>query len=126
MEVPQGVRDEAVARRVEQALRTHAVQAMLSPTAAPKVAANHRALRAKGITVRKTIDMVIGTFCMEGGHVLLHNDEDFEPMRQHLGLRVLQPEISSAAAGRQSRGARRLCTPFCTSAQHLCAGAGGR
>ncbi|MCW2243161.1 type II toxin-antitoxin system VapC family toxin [Azospirillum canadense] len=89
LEVLQGVRDDAEARRVEQALRTHAVQAMLSPTAAPKVAANDRALRAKGITVWKIIDMLIGTFCIDGGHVLLHNDKDFEPMRQNLGLRVL-------------------------------------
>jgi predicted nucleic acid-binding protein len=62
---------------------------MLSPPTAPKVAANYRALRTKGVTVRKTIDMIIGTFCIEGGHVLLHNDKNFEPMHQHLGLRVL-------------------------------------
>ncbi|WP_207461639.1 PIN domain nuclease [Azospirillum sp. SYSU D00513] len=89
LEVLQGVRNDAEAGRVEQALRAHAVEAMLSPEVTPKVAANYRALRAKGITVRKTIDMIIGTFCVEGGYALLHNDRDFEPMRQHLGLRVL-------------------------------------
>jgi predicted nucleic acid-binding protein len=89
VEVLQGVRDDAEAKRVEQTLRVHAVEEMLSPAAAPKVAANYRALRARGITVRKTIDMIIGTYCIEREHVLLHNDSDFEPMRQHLGLRVL-------------------------------------
>lgn len=88
LEVLQGVRDEAEAARVEQILRVHAVEAMLAPVLAPLVAANYRALRAKGITVRKTIDMMIGTFCISGGHVLLHADRDFEPMGEHLGLRI--------------------------------------
>ncbi|MGQ9368637.1 hypothetical protein [Azospirillum sp. ST 5-10] len=62
---------------------------MLSPSSAAKAAANYRALHAKGVTVRKTVDVIIGTFCIEGRHALLHCDRDFEPMRQHLGLRVL-------------------------------------
>ena len=89
LEILQGVRDDAEATRVEQMMRTHTVEAMLSPAAATKVAANYRALRAKGITVRKTIDMIIGTFCIEHGHTLLHDDRDFLPMRDHLGLRML-------------------------------------
>jgi predicted nucleic acid-binding protein len=74
---------------VEQVLRTHRVEAMLSATLAPKVASNYRLLRAKGITVAKTIDMIIGTFCIEGRHTLLHSDRDFDPMRDHLGLSIL-------------------------------------
>jgi predicted nucleic acid-binding protein len=62
---------------------------MLSTVLAPKVASNYRLLRAKGITVRKTIDMIIGTFCIEGGHALLHSDRDFDPMHDYLGLRTL-------------------------------------
>ncbi len=53
-----------------------------------KAAGNHRALRRRGITVRKTIDLLIGTFCIEGGHALLHADRDFAPMAEHLGLRT--------------------------------------
>ena len=89
VEILQGVRDDAQAARVEQALRAHRVEAMLSTALAPKVASNYRLLRAKGITVRKTIDMIIGTFCIEGGHALLHSDRDFDPMQDHLGLRTL-------------------------------------
>jgi len=89
VEILQGVRDDAQAARVERGLRAHRVEPMLSTVLAPKVASNYRLLRAKGITVRKTIDMIIGTFCIEGGHVLLHSDRDFDPMHDHLGLSIL-------------------------------------
>jgi predicted nucleic acid-binding protein len=89
VEILQGVRDDAQAVRVEQALRVHRVEPMLSTILAPKVASNYRLLRAKGITVRKTIDMIIGTFCIERGHALLHSDRNFDPMQDHLGLRTL-------------------------------------
>ena len=51
-----------------------------------RAATNHRRLRALGVTIRKTVDLVIGTFCIERGHTLLHADRDFEPMQRHLGL----------------------------------------
>ena len=89
VEILQGVRDDAQAARVEQALRVHRIEPMLSGILAPKVASNYRLLRAKGITVRKTIDMIIGTFCIEGGHALLHSDRDFDPMQDYLGLSVI-------------------------------------
>ncbi len=88
-EVLQGLRDEREARRVEAALRRFDVGAMLNPDMAPRVAANFRRLRRLGITVRKTIDLIIATFCIENGHVLLHNDRDFDSMRAHIGLQVL-------------------------------------
>ena len=54
-------------------------------------AANHyRRLRKQGVTVRKTIDVLIGTYCIEHGHVRLHADREFDSMQRHLGLRVLQ------------------------------------
>ena len=43
----------------------------------------------KGITVRKTIDVLIGTYCIENDVALLHDDQDFLPMEQHLGLQVV-------------------------------------
>ena len=53
-------------------------------------AQNYRALRRQGITVRKTINVLIATFCIENGFGLIHNDRDFDPMEQLLGLRVLR------------------------------------
>jgi predicted nucleic acid-binding protein len=49
-------------------------------------ASNFRALRRRGITIRKTIDLLIGTWCIENRRPLLHNDGDFRPMVRHLGL----------------------------------------
>jgi predicted nucleic acid-binding protein len=54
-----------------------------------RAADHYRALRRRGITVRKTIDLLIGTFCVANDCVLLHCDRDFDPMTTHLGLRVL-------------------------------------
>jgi len=45
-------------------------------------------LRKQGITVRKTIDVIIATFCIENGFPLIHNDSDFDPMEEILGLIV--------------------------------------
>jgi len=53
-----------------------------------QAAKNFRELRRLGVTVRKTIDTVIATRCIENGYTLLHNDRDFDPFAQHLGLRV--------------------------------------
>ncbi|MEJ5999847.1 type II toxin-antitoxin system VapC family toxin [Paucibacter soli] len=52
-----------------------------------QAAKNFRTLRALGFTVRKTIDTIIATRCIEGGYTLLHSDRDFEPFVKHLGLR---------------------------------------
>lgn len=54
-----------------------------------QAAKNFRALRRLGVTVRKTIDTVIATRCIESGYDLLHNDRDFDPFVKHLGLRVV-------------------------------------
>jgi hypothetical protein len=52
-----------------------------------QAAKNYRALKALGITVRKTIDTFIATKCIEDGFSLLHSDRDFAPFVEHLGLR---------------------------------------
>jgi predicted nucleic acid-binding protein len=88
-EVLQGLRSEREARRVEAALRRFDLAPMLDPVLALRAAANYRRLRALGITLRKTIDLIIGTFCIERGHALLHDDRDFDPMTRHLGLRTV-------------------------------------
>ena len=56
---------------------------------AEKSAANYRLLRSKGVTVRKTIDVLIGTFCVEHGFQLVHNDSDFNLMASHIGLKII-------------------------------------
>jgi predicted nucleic acid-binding protein len=89
LEVLHGARDEAHATRIERNLRRYTILPMLNEAIALQAARNYRLLRARGITVRKTIDMIIGTFCLLGGHVLLHNDRDFDPLAAHLGLRVV-------------------------------------
>ena len=52
-----------------------------------QAARNFRTLRVHGVTVRKTIDTLIATCCIERGHLLLYSDRDFEPFVEHLGLR---------------------------------------
>jgi len=53
-----------------------------------QAARNYRSLRKMGITVRKTIDTVIATRCIESGYALLHSDKDFQHFEKHLGLQV--------------------------------------
>jgi predicted nucleic acid-binding protein len=54
-----------------------------------QAAKNFRVLRSLGVTVRKTIDTVIATRCIESSYSLLHSDRDFDPFVRHLGLRVV-------------------------------------
>jgi predicted nucleic acid-binding protein len=89
LEVLQGARDEVHAVRIARELNEFNIANMLDEAIAVQAAHNYRALRGKGITIRKTVDLIIGTFCIEHGHTLLHDDRDFEPMRAHLGLQVL-------------------------------------
>ncbi len=51
---------------------------------------NYRLLRRKGVTVRKTIDIMIGTFCLHYQLPLLHDDRDFDPMVKFLGLETIE------------------------------------
>jgi len=53
-----------------------------------QAARNYRTLRARGITVRKTIDTLIATRCIEDDIALLFSDRDFQPFVEHLGLRA--------------------------------------
>ncbi len=88
LEVLQGARDAADARRMANDLHQFEIMPMLSVALAIKAAENYRLLRSRGITIRKTPDLIIGTYCIEHGHSLLHDDRDFQPMHEHLGLRV--------------------------------------
>ncbi len=88
LEVLQGARDESHAARIERGLRQYILVPLLDADLAPRAARNYRRLRELGITVRKTSNIIIGTFCIEHRHRLLHDDRDFAPMEEHLGLRV--------------------------------------
>ena len=89
LEILQGARDDAHASRIERGLRQFTIVPLLNADLAPRVARNYRKLRELGITIRKTADIIIGTFCIEHRHVLLHDDRDFSPMEEHLGLKVV-------------------------------------
>jgi predicted nucleic acid-binding protein len=88
-EVLQGLRNDAEARRVERVLQSFEMAPLCDPDIAMRAAANYRFLRAQGVTIRQTIDLIIGTFCIERGHALLHSDRDFEPMERLLGLQTI-------------------------------------
>ena len=85
-EVLQGLDSERAAREVEALLRRFEIVPMAGAAVAVAAARNFRSLRRHGITVRKTIDLLIGTWCIENRRPLLHNDSDFRPMARHLGL----------------------------------------
>ena len=87
-EVLQGFRIEAQARLVERSLSRFEAVSLIDPELAVKAAANYRVLRRRGITVRKTIAVIIATYCIERGHSLLHSDRDFAPMERLLGLQT--------------------------------------
>ena len=88
-EVLQGFRSDHDVRRARTALDTLIFEPMVGRDIALVSAGNYRALRAKGVTVRKIIDVLIATFCMENRHILLHSGRDFDPIKEHLDLETL-------------------------------------
>ena len=90
-EVLQGFREDADFEKARRALGRYIQMAMVHPELALQSARNFRLLRRKGITVRKTIDSLIATYCIENDHGFLHNDSDFDGYEKHLGLKVLHP-----------------------------------
>jgi predicted nucleic acid-binding protein len=89
--VLQGVVNDAHCDAVQKALQRFEVYETGTIELAVEAAANYRRLRAADRTVRKTIDCLIATFCLVKGHALLHNDRDYDPFEEHLGLRVIHP-----------------------------------
>jgi predicted nucleic acid-binding protein len=90
-EVLQGFRQDSDFDQARRLLSRFRQAQMVSPALAAQSARNYRALRQKGITVRKTIDSLIATYCIENDHELLHNDHDFDAYEEHLGLLVVHP-----------------------------------
>ena len=90
-EVLQGLAPGREASRVLRHLRRFEILESGGVELAADAARNYRLLRAKGRTVRKTIDCLIATFCLRERHSLLHCDRDFDAFEQLLGLPVVHP-----------------------------------
>jgi len=88
--VLQGFQSDRDFRKARQILGIFQVIGLVDPQVALQAARNHRLLRGKGITPRKTIDTLIATSCILKGLTLLHSDRDFDPFSTHLGLRVIK------------------------------------
>ncbi len=88
-EVVQGIRFPRQRAEVSSLLLSLPQFEMVGFRMAEKSAANYRLLRSKGVTVRKTIDVLIGTFCAEHGFGIVHSDSDFDLMAPHIGLQVI-------------------------------------
>lgn len=86
LEILQGIRNDKDYRQTKQSLLALDQHEMLGKEMAGKCADNYRALRKKGITIRKTADVIIATFCIENRLPLLFLDRDFIPFVDHLGL----------------------------------------
>jgi hypothetical protein len=89
-EVLQGVRNDKDFLALKKQLFEFNVFASGGAQMAEAAAMNFRELRKRGITIRKTIDCWIGTFCLLKGHALLHRDKDFDGFENQLGLRVIK------------------------------------
>lgn len=85
-EVLQGFTSDTEFKRAQNLLALLPFREMLGREVALQTARNCRALRKQGVTVRKTVDVMIGTFCILNNIPLLHKDRDFYPMEKWLGL----------------------------------------
>jgi hypothetical protein len=90
-EVLQGFQGERDFNQAKQLLMSFEIIEIVGRDVAIQAARNFRSLRGHGVTVRKTIDTLIATRCINSGLILLHSDKDFDPFVTHLGLRVAYP-----------------------------------
>ncbi len=88
-ELLQGFRKDIDYRKIKSLVKDLEYRDMLGIDHAIKAADNYRFLRRKGVTIRKTIDVMIATFCIESGLTLIHNDRDFDLMQKYLNLKVI-------------------------------------
>jgi predicted nucleic acid-binding protein len=88
-EVLQGFSSERHFKIARDLMLSLDVVNVLDTSIALKSAENYRMLRRKGLTVRKTTDCIIATWCIENDASLLHSDKDFEPFERHLGLQAI-------------------------------------
>lgn len=86
LEILQGIKNDNDYRKTKTKLTSLEQYEMLGINMVVKCANNYRALRKKGITIRKTTDVIIATFCIENHLPLLFTDQDFYPFIEHRGL----------------------------------------
>ena len=86
----QGFRDDRQYSEAKELMESLEYYDFCGKEIAIKAAENFRKLLKSGITIRKTIDVLIATFCVENGFELLHNDKDFDQMEEILGLKILR------------------------------------
>lgn len=86
-EVLRGFREEADHRAAKRLMEALHVEDTASAALALAAAGHYRSLRAQGITVRSSIDVLVATFCIEHDYALLHRDRDYEAFEQLRGLR---------------------------------------
>ena len=91
-EVLQGFRSDKDFNLAKKFLSALPLRTLGGYKVALQSASHYRELRKKGVTVRKTIDLIIATFCMIENMALLHNDQDFEPMEKHLSLKTISKD----------------------------------
>jgi predicted nucleic acid-binding protein len=116
-EVLQGRHTDVEARLVEDALREFEVVPFVDAELAVKAAANCRFLSPRGITIRKTIDLLIGTFCIERGHTLLHSDRDFARYRDFSACRLPDPASGSGSRIAELQGPADSAFPIALSSR---------
>ena len=87
LEILQGFKNDKDYKAAKEMMDSLTVYDLLGESAVYACAENYRALRKKGITIRKTADVIIATFCIENNFLLLFSDRDFLPFVEHLGLR---------------------------------------
>jgi predicted nucleic acid-binding protein len=86
-EVLQGFRSDRDYKLAKEILTELPIYQIVTPELALVGADNYRKLRKKGVTIRKSVDNWIATFCIENRIPLLFSDKDFNPYVEHLGLR---------------------------------------
>jgi predicted nucleic acid-binding protein len=87
-EIMQGIKSPTERKTISALMLSLPRYDMVGFTIAEKAAENYRLLRVKGITIRKTIDVLIATFCVESGFQLVHYDRDFNNMAPVFGLEI--------------------------------------
>lgn len=84
----QGFKSQKDFNRAKEMMELLEYHDFLGKDIAIKAANNFRILRKNGVTIRKTIDVIIATFCIENDYELIHNDKDFNAMEEILGLKI--------------------------------------
>ncbi len=88
-EVLQGASSERVRADIDVLMRSFGVVETGGEDAVVVAASRYRALRARGVTIRKSVDVLIASWCIDNDAALLHSDRDFEPFKEAFGLKTI-------------------------------------